>query len=281
MGPADQTSWAELLKRYRHRAGLTKTAVARGMCVTVGYVSKLESGQRPPPEGVRDTICELLHLTADEAQHFHIRAELERTDPNAVKYLLRLGELNTAGGDYSEHSAETFEPDHDEHSLALIPIINKVAAGYPEDFTDLDYPAGIAEEYISVPDVADPNAFAFYVHGDSMEPGFPQGEILVASPNSAPFEGDPCFVRFSATSKVTGSTFKCIYFTSGGKIRLVSTNHHYREQVYDHHDVDGVWPVIRRYGRIPRTTAKSARRKSRSRSRTSGQDGGRASAAAG
>jgi len=40
----------------------------------------------------------------------------------------------------------------------LVPIIYKVAAGYPADFNDLDYPAGVADDYVSCTDVHDPNA---------------------------------------------------------------------------------------------------------------------------
>ena len=42
----------------------------------------------------------------------------------------------------------------------LVPVINKVAAGYPVDFNDLDYPVGIADDYVRCPDIYDPNAFA-------------------------------------------------------------------------------------------------------------------------
>ena len=57
----------------------------------------------------------------------------------------------------------------------LVPIINKVAAGYPMDFNDLDYPVGIADDYVRCPDLHDPNAFAVRVVGDSMEPRFHRG----------------------------------------------------------------------------------------------------------
>ena len=32
-----------------------------------------------------------------------------------------------------------------------IPVINKVAAGYPAEFTDLDYPLNVADEYVDAP----------------------------------------------------------------------------------------------------------------------------------
>ena len=51
-----------------------------------------------------------------------------------------------------------------------VPLVNKVTAGYPADFTDLGYPARSADEYVRTPDLSDPDAFAARVVGDSMEP---------------------------------------------------------------------------------------------------------------
>lgn len=280
MAHLDQVSWARLLTVYRRRAGMTKTQLARGLLVTVGYVSKLEAGQKPPPEGQRDSLCELLNLSEEEGRHFHIQAELERTDPTALKYLLQAGDLKSSAAEPAV-ALQELEGDTTDQTLPIVPVINKVAAGYPQDFTDLDYPVGVAEEYISVPDVSDPNAFAFYVHGDSMQPQFPPGTLLIASPNTASFDGDPCFVRFSATSKVSGCTFKQVYFMRNGRIRLVPMNHSYQEQVYDQHDVSGLWPVIRHYGRISRQSENTSRRTRTARGRTSGQRGTRTRAAAG
>jgi len=35
-----------------------------------------------------------------------------------------------------------------------------VSAGYPKDFTDLNYPKGVADEYVACPDLNDAEAFA-------------------------------------------------------------------------------------------------------------------------
>ena len=39
-----------------------------------------------------------------------------------------------------------------------IPLINRVSAGYPKDFTDLSYPPKVADEYVGCPDVRDTEA---------------------------------------------------------------------------------------------------------------------------
>lgn len=94
---------------------------------------------------------------------------------------------------------------------AQVPVVNRVAAGYPTAFTDLGYPARIADEYVSVPDVFDGDAFAARVVGDSMEPVYREGDIVVFSPSAATVDGSDCFVRFERNEE---STFKRVYFES-------------------------------------------------------------------
>ena len=78
-----------------------------------------------------------------------------------------------------------------------IPIINQVPAGYPKDFTDLDYPPSVADEYVRCPDTNDPQAFAARVVGDSMEPDYRQGDIVLFAPNTPAENGQDCFVRLN------------------------------------------------------------------------------------
>ncbi len=90
-----------------------------------------------------------------------------------------------------------------------VPLINKVTAGYPADFTDMGYPARIADEYVRAPDLSDPDAFAARVVGDSMEPKYREGDIVVFSPAREIVDGMDCFVRLERDDE---STFKRIYF---------------------------------------------------------------------
>ena len=67
-----------------------------------------------------------------------------------------------------------------------VPVINRVSAGYPRDFTDLGYPPRVADDYVSCPDVSDRDAFAARVHGDSMVPKYREGDIVIFSPAALP-----------------------------------------------------------------------------------------------
>lgn len=95
-------------------------------------------------------------------------------------------------------------------SLALeVPLINSVAAGYPREFTDLGYPARVADQYVRCPDVRDPDAFAARVVGDSMEPAYHEGDIVVFSPLKAVKNGSDCFARLEPDHE---TTLKRVYF---------------------------------------------------------------------
>ena len=131
-----------------------------------------------------------------------------------------------------------------------VPVINRVSAGYPKDFTDLAYPKGVADDYVGCPDVHDRDAFAARVHGDSMTPKYREGDIVIFSPAAAPRDGDDCFVRFADGQ----TTFKRVFFETGegGKsvTRLQPRNEKYRPQVVPSETISGLYRAVFRYQRV-------------------------------
>ena len=69
---------------------------------------------------------------------------------------------------------------------------------------------GVADEFVSCPDVQDKDAFAARIHGDSMTPKYREGDIVIFSPSLSPKDGDDCFVRFEDGH----TTFKRVFFES-------------------------------------------------------------------
>ena len=137
-----------------------------------------------------------------------------------------------------------------EHvSTNAAPVINRVSAGYPKDFTDLNYPKGVADEYVACPDLNDPQAFAARVHGDSMTPKYREGDIVIFSPAGTPRSGDDCFVRFADGH----TTFKRAFFESDkgeAVIRLQPRNEKYRAQVVLGGEVTGLYKAVFKYQRV-------------------------------
>jgi phage repressor protein C with HTH and peptisase S24 domain len=114
----------------------------------------------------------------------------------------------------------------------------------------LSYPKGVADEYVSCPDVQDKDAFAARVHGDSMCPKYRAGDIVIFSPAAHPKSGDDCFVRFDDGQ----TTFKRVFFetdeTGAGVVRLQPRNERYRAQTVESEKIQGLYQAIFRYQRV-------------------------------
>lgn len=94
-----------------------------------------------------------------------------------------------------------------------IPVVNRAPAG---DVIDYNHDQGAAAEYhdpwqfIDRGMVSDPDAYAVIVVGDSMEPGFREGDHIIFTPvvegrpSRQPKPGQVVFIRFSGESKHVG-----------------------------------------------------------------------------
>jgi len=129
----------------------------------------------------------------------------------------------------------------------LVPIINSVVAGYPADYDDMGYPPGGADDYVRCPDLHDPNAFAVRVVGDSMEPKYQEGDIVVFSPTADVNSGDDCFVRLTDPHE---TTFKQVFFEEKNQIRLQPRNNQYAPLILPREKVNGIWRAVIRYERL-------------------------------
>ncbi|MFO0835299.1 MAG: S24 family peptidase [Phycisphaerales bacterium] len=131
-------------------------------------------------------------------------------------------------------------------SLALeVPLINSVAAGYPREFTDLGYPARVADQYVRCPDVRDADAFAARVVGDSMEPVYREGDIVVFSPLKAVKNGSDCFARLEPDHE---TTLKRVYFETDAEgnelVRLQPLNSAYPPRLVKREQVAALYAAV-------------------------------------
>jgi phage repressor protein C with HTH and peptisase S24 domain len=76
-----------------------------------------------------------------------------------------------------------------------IPLIGMAQAGGDGFFDDGGYPAGAGWDEVSIPEVGDPHAYALEISGDSMEPVFRDGNVVVVSPAAPIRRGDRVIVR--------------------------------------------------------------------------------------
>ena len=76
-----------------------------------------------------------------------------------------------------------------------IPLIGLAQAGGDGYFDDGGYPVGGSWDEVGLPEVADGNAYALEISGESMEPVFRDGDLVIVSPNAPIRRGDRVVVR--------------------------------------------------------------------------------------
>ncbi|MDP9195814.1 MAG: helix-turn-helix transcriptional regulator [Pseudomonadota bacterium] len=76
-----------------------------------------------------------------------------------------------------------------------VPVIGYAQAGKKGFFDDAGYPVGNGWDELLFPNVGDPQAYALEVSGDSMEPVYRDGDILIVSPAAQLRRGDRVVVR--------------------------------------------------------------------------------------
>ncbi len=76
-----------------------------------------------------------------------------------------------------------------------IPLIGLAQAGDGGFFDDAGFPVGGGWEEIAFPAVADENAYALEISGDSMQPLYREGDVVIVSPGSPVRRGDRVVVK--------------------------------------------------------------------------------------
>jgi phage repressor protein C with HTH and peptisase S24 domain len=82
-----------------------------------------------------------------------------------------------------------------EKLRTTIPLIGFAKAGKGGYFDDAGFPVGGSWDEVTVPGVKDLNAYALEISGDSMQPVYRQGDIIIVSPNATVRRGDRVVVR--------------------------------------------------------------------------------------
>lgn len=76
-----------------------------------------------------------------------------------------------------------------------IPVIGFAQAGTSGHFDDAGYPMGGGWEEITFPDVVDPHAYALEISGESMEPVYRDGDIVIVCPQANIRRGDRVILK--------------------------------------------------------------------------------------
>lgn len=278
----------ELIHELRLERGMTLSELAEATGSTKSYLSMIENHRvaNPPsddllvsieaalgvmdgrvckagdweraPVAVRDQVQRLAGDAArgrDLARYIQDAAADRQGGGKNLDGLYRSGQLRrmierTLGpGDTSREDGPAFPAlGSEKMPMHRIPLVNKVAAGYPGGFTDLDYPARVADDYLSCPGLSDPDAFAASVVGESMMPDYREGDIVVFSPAADVLDGCDCFVRLEPDHE---TTFKRVFFDEDGAlVRLQPLNPKFPPAVHARELVAGLYRAVWRYARL-------------------------------
>lgn len=252
-------SLGSIIKSKRKERKLTLDDLAAMVGFSKPYLSTIENSKvkNPPSDGLLsklETALEveqglLLHIAHMESLPVDLKGHLESAQAEnqrlkqLVKKIVNASDKDIKIEQLLSQNKLDMQAISNPASNRVIPVINKVSAGYPADFDDLDYPTGIADDYVRCPDINDPNAFAVHVVGDSMEPKFTAGDIVIFSPNSQVNNGDDCFVRFKEPHE---ATFKRVFFESKDSVRLQPRNDHYPPTFAEPSRINGIYRAVRK-----------------------------------
>ena len=257
-------SLGQIIRKKREQLNLTLDEVSTRVGFSKPYLSTIETGKvKNPPSDELLTKLEkvlefesglLLHIAHVEGLPTDVRQEYESAEAENQKLRKIVKNIIDKKANVKQLDELLAQSKLDikqgKSPLAagrLVPVINKVAAGYPSDFNDLDYPVGIADDYVRCPDLHDPNAFAVRVVGDSMEPKFREGDIVIFSPAAEVHNGDDCFIRFAMPHE---TAFKRVFFETDDKVRLQPRNDKYPPTFVDGKRINGLYRAVMKYEKL-------------------------------
>lgn len=120
------------------------------------------------------------------------------------------------------------------------PVIGFAQAGSDGYFDDAGYPAGGGWDEIPFPDVGDPHAYALEISGDSMEPVYRDGDLVIVSPQASVRRGD----RVVARTRDGEILAKLLRRRTARNFDLQSLNPLHQDRVLAVEDVDWLARIV-------------------------------------
>lgn len=199
--------FGHVLRTTREFKNITQKQLADALGVAKGTVSRYESGEIAPSF---DNLIELASIINESPSKLLNWAELESkggqlthfhpkgSEPDLVMTLPN-GQVVTV--EVKEYADNMFALSADENArvgtagprLNTVPLISWVQAGYGVTAVDNLHPG--EGERIETTYRVRAHTYALRVNGDSMEPKFPQGCIVIVEPEDAPEHNKFVIVR--------------------------------------------------------------------------------------
>ncbi len=151
---------------------------------------------------------------------------LAATDAGMGEFLSLLGEESAA--------------ENGDRAGVRIPVIGYAEAGQEGYFDDAGYPVGQGWDELEFPQVEDENAYALEISGDSMEPAYRDGDVIIVSPGASIRRGDRVVVK-TREGEVTA---KILARRTANRIELRSVNPEYPDRALAPREIDWIARIL-------------------------------------
>jgi phage repressor protein C with HTH and peptisase S24 domain len=121
-----------------------------------------------------------------------------------------------------------------------VPLIGLAQAGSNGFFDDAGYPTGGSWDEIPFPDVPDANAYALEITGDSMDPVYRDGDMVLVSPQANIRRGDRVIVKTHEGEVMA----KQLRRRSARRIELQSLNPDYEDRSFEMDEIIWIHRII-------------------------------------
>jgi phage repressor protein C with HTH and peptisase S24 domain len=121
-----------------------------------------------------------------------------------------------------------------------VPLIGLAQAGSEGYFDDGGYPVGGGWDEVTLPEIGDPNAYALEISGESMEPVFRDGDMVIVSPSAPIRRGDRVVVRTHAGEVMA----KQLARRSARRVELKSLNPEHKDYNFDLTEVAWIHRIV-------------------------------------
>jgi phage repressor protein C with HTH and peptisase S24 domain len=121
-----------------------------------------------------------------------------------------------------------------------IPVIGLAQAGGGGFFDDSGFPVGGGWDEINLPTVADPNAYALEISGDSMEPVYRKGDTIIVAPNATLRRGD----RVVAKTRDGEVLAKVLERETARTVELASFNPSHPLRTLERHNIEWMARIV-------------------------------------
>jgi len=204
----------EIIKKYRKDNGLSMDAFSEKSGISKAYISLLEKNQHPKTGNPITPSIQCIKQAAD-AMHIDFNILFSKIDSDVT--------LNAA------------KENKPKIKGVSIPVLGYIRAGIPIDVVE----ETLGDEEIHPDMAASGNHFALRIKGDSMEPKFSDGDIVIVREQSDVDSGDIAIVLVNGDE----GTVKKLMKYENGSIALVASNPAYQPIVFTPEEIESL-PVL-------------------------------------